>query len=63
MYSLIVLGLIPGTQIEISFATWLIVMAAVILVMIWLIIRPKHYILFLFTAWRLNATIRRLQLA
>jgi hypothetical protein len=63
MYSLIVLGLIPGTQIQINFAMWLIAAAVVVGLMITLYIRRKHFIAFLLLAMRLRITLRRQQLA
>ena len=45
MYSFLVLGLVPGTDIQISFTAWLILMP--ILVVVFLICRPliRYYMI------------------
>lgn len=44
MYSVLVLGLIPGTHIQISFQAWLLVTVAVVAVIsvLWLEYRSHH---------------------
>jgi hypothetical protein len=63
MYSLIVLGLIPGTQIQITFAMWLIAIASFISLLVLVYIRRKHFVAYLLVALQLRQTIRHLQLA
>jgi hypothetical protein len=42
MYELIILGLIPGTQMQITFTSWLILAACIVSVtLIWNIYRSK----------------------
>ena len=63
MYSLIVLGLVPGTHIQINFAEWLAAVACVATLITLLVGRRKHVIRYRLAVWRLNAAIRRQQLA
>lgn len=63
MNSLIVLGLIPGTHIQITFAAWLIAAAATLALLVMLFVRRKRLLLYLVLSWRLRQTIRRQQLA
>ncbi len=63
MYSFIVLGLIPGTQVQISFAMWLIAAACVLALAVTAYMRRKHVIAFFILGLRLRSTIRHRQLA
>jgi hypothetical protein len=63
MYSLIVLGLIPGTQIQITFYMWVIAATVLLAVLTSLYVARKHIIGYVLMAWRIRWTIRHQQLA
>ena len=63
MDSIIVLGLIPGTHIQITFLMWLIAAVLVIASIVSLYLKRKHIVAFWLLAWQLNTTIKRQQLA
>lgn len=63
MYSVIVLGLIPGTHIQISFTAWLIAATCLIALLAMAYARRKHIIAFFVLSLRLRHIIRHQQLA
>ncbi len=60
MDSFLVLGLVPGTNIQITFLTWLLAGAAVIGSLVLLYAKRRHLLMFWLLALRLRRQIARL---
>jgi hypothetical protein len=63
MSSIIVLGLIPGTHIQITFLVWLLAAFSFVGYFVALHLRHKQVLLFMVIDWQLRRTIRQSQLA
>ena len=59
MYELIVLGFIPGTQMQISFGVWLVLTTILVAAMLFWKTHRLDVFHTWFIAWRIAHTIRR----
>jgi hypothetical protein len=60
MESLLVLGLVPGTNIQITFAGWLLVGVAIFLTALLLYMKRRHILMFFMLGLRLRRQLAQL---